>query len=426
MPDENLIEQIKERWPDLSFTQENLQRPTPDKVFQFYTSFLMDCEEKILDTIGFYGEAKTDLSPEELVLFKMQKFNVLFKRADIQFLLGDICQPTYIRTKSFFCICNHFLTYFENIFHDFEKISGDITKMREDNDKLNEQKIEISNDITKYVEKKIRLLEDKERLQKNIEATENLHAEYCAQRAEKELVIKEKEKELELLKISVDKTTSQINVLSAREKQCLEEMITEEEYSNLKKLEEQLKSENETLRNDVIHMEDVLTYESKILDHFSRCLKAIPDNFNSDMVNQHISMDIQLKDLKTQKEKLDAELRLLKSTQNNERKKLIDIEGCYLAAYSELNKIIEDIQQEFEELTFTLQKQKEEISNSKREVLSSNLQFKHDIAQYENDIRKLKEHFQNEYVKIKDAENLRFKTIKNHLLDLKKPCTYES
>lgn len=401
MREDILIETIKLRWPNLNFTHDSLLHPTPDIVFQLYTSFLMDCEKRIFETAGFSEDARSDLSPEELVFSKMQKFNVIFKRVDTLFLLGDICQPTPIRTKTFLIICCHLLSYIESIFQDFENMSEDILKVCEESDKLNEQKIKIINDITKYAENKKRLLEDNSKLQQNIEATENLRAQYYDQRAEQERIIKEKEKKLESLKISVDKTMSQINVLTAKEKQYLEEMISEEEYANLKKLEEQLISENEALRNDVIHMEDVLTYESKILDHFSRCEKAIPDTFNSDLINQHISMDMQLKDIRTKKKKLEADLPFLKSTQSNERNKLNDDESCYLAAYSELNQIIEDILQEYEELSLTLQKQIEEISNSKREVLSNNLKFKHDITQYENDIRKLKEHFKNEYIKIK-------------------------
>ncbi|CAG9829996.1 unnamed protein product [Diabrotica balteata] len=419
---DDLIDSIRKAFPDSQITKDDILHPTSESVCKIYSTFLSDFEEKIAYARGFYqDDLRTDLDEEERIFLKMQKLNAIFTKTGLKFCLGDIIEPTFTRTRVFVCMFVHMLIFFGNTLHTFEKTCSDILTMREDINTLFGEKDNYLIKINEYIIERLKLLKENEELENDIQKLEESNEDYCNERIKKEREINVPlRKDLKRLEITVEEKTTNIEKLGAKEKKYVDEVITEEEYLELKKLEKDLEAEKESLKTDDMDMDNFLSYEYKIVDHFRHCGKAIPDQLNVDFINRHIKMEEELEDLNMTIQKLSSDINFNKSTLNHQQKLHNQAKSVCLKTNTKNEVILQNIQDECELVKHEVQMYNEKICSRHRDALVSNIEMKNEITQLENDLENLQDHFRKEYIKITKAEDLAVQEIKGHIENLYK------
>ncbi|XP_050498897.1 uncharacterized protein MG328-like [Diabrotica virgifera virgifera] len=418
---DSLLETIKNTFPDFQITKDDILRPSSESVCRIYSTFLSDFEEKIAYAIGFYqDDVETDLDVEEDRIFlKMQKLNPIFSESGMQFGYGDVIMPTGTRTRLFVYVFIHMLNFFLNALDPFEKTCSDVLKIREDIDRLFSEKDNYLIKINDNIIERLELVKANEDLENEIQKLETTVKNDSSERRKKEREINVPlRKDLKRLEMTVEEKTTSIEKLAAKEKKYVEEVITEAEYLELKKLENDLESEKESLKTEDVDMDDFLAYEYKIVDHFRHCGKSIPDPLNVDFINRHIKMEEELEDLKDIIQKLSSDINLNKSTLNHQKQLHEQAQSVCLKTNTKNNVILQNIQSECEVLKHKVQIVKENVCSRYRDALAYNSEMKNKITQLENEFEDLKDHFRKEYIKITKAEDLAIQTFKEHIENL--------
>ncbi|CAH1112238.1 unnamed protein product [Psylliodes chrysocephalus] len=409
---DKLIEQIKSLWPNIQVTKEIIQKPTPEFVMQFYSHFIAAVEERIRFTLGWCQDnLRTDLDPEEVIYLKMTKINDIFQSIHLNFMLADIYDPHPIRTKNLIKVCFHILRCIESFSVDVEKINTNIFEMKDSMSTLASAKDQLLIEINEAAMLKGQLIEDIEKVKKEKTEAEEQKEEYLLKRPNLEITFQELKKELESSKRNVDECKRSIANLEETEKQLLKESITDEEYIALKETIANLEIEKESLINEEVNMEDLLSDQNRLFEHFRSCIKALPDNFNTDLVNKEKSMERELQDMEREINNLWSQLSSLKTTHAHQKKIFTNSKNAFEKSNLEYANLKEKIKEQFEKISKDVLNKNEKLLITLKQCLSENKNYKMDIFKLENSLEQFREHVTKEYIKIAKVENKVFQKL---------------
>ncbi|XP_018572902.1 myosin-11 [Anoplophora glabripennis] len=419
---EDMLSDIKRCWPELVISKENLLQPTPEVVFQFYSNFINDYNEKIAQLTRsppIFNFNSADYEQEELLVLELSK--LLGKISGLKLTIADIYEPKPRSTRSFFKVCIHFIRYLECQLTEAETLGNEVYTTQENTTKLLLEQHELIDEINEIAKNKAELSENKNLLEQELKSTKTAYEKMKMLKATKEKLYAEKRKQIENLKRELQNEEYELKCLEDEENNLLKQLVTEREYQNIQKTIETLKSELEMLYNNNINIDDGLVEENKVLQHNADCIRMLNKcEFDVKIVEKLIHKEDEFKVISNTADKLTA-IKLNPAKQQkfeNEQKlaslkeKLINLQSEHKVLKHSYTTTIAQFSQELSDMKNSRQNE----SNRNCKIIAD---YERDIGKLEEDFEKMKKTFTIEYIKVSKIEKVVIDKFKEVLVKFK-------
>lgn len=419
---DNLLQEMKEIWPKLVISKENILRPTQEVVCRFYSNFMHDCNEKIAYLTGVsmsFDSTIAHYEPEEQLFVQLSRF--MEKINGFKFTLADIYQPISIRTKNFFKLCTHFMTYTETLQNVTDVLGNTVFSTKEDTAKLLLEQQALIDENNENAKKKAELIETKSLLEHELQSTRNSYKEMKALKAAKVKIYAEKRKQIENLKYELQNEEYNLKRLETVEKDLLEQRITEREHHNILHTIETLKSECEMLDSYEIDIGDGLVHENKVLQHSADCIRILNQcSFNVDNLRKLIHKEDELKATSNSLEKLlITKSNLIKQKSVGNEQKLMALKEQFSNLQSEYKILKETYSDNVNKFSQELDRLKDSLEDKSNNYTKIILEYKEEIEELEQNLNKMRNAFTTEYVRVSQVEKVVVDRFKEMLLKFK-------
>lgn len=426
MPDEwdHVLGLINDSWPYLQITKKDLLRPTSSMVVNVYNNFVMEFEEKAQFLAGPYcytTEPNENLDAEERLFYRIYHiFDTFEKNMSNQhmIMLSDIYDPVPIRTKNFFKICSHLVSFVENILEESEALAGNVIKMKVNSNLLENEREKVLSEIDLRATRKTELLEEKEILNQELSKIKGSHEEVKNNMQLKEISYSKKKKEIELLRQQLQLEEQELNRLENKEKELSEQVITESEYINLKHIIEACEIEFKSLGNDQVGMDDLLVHENDELLHFQDIRKRVPEDedFDLEIVKTVIEHEEELKDIQIENEKLINNIvNPLEVVKTQSEITLEEIKQQVVKENQEYQNMLKKIGEDELAICEQIIKLRDKYKINSNQNTKTVQRLENEIEKLNADRSALRFIFQSEYIKIAEAD-AKVKEYFKHLL----------
>lgn len=419
---DDLVCQIKNCWPKFVITKEALSQPTQELVVQFYSNVIEDHKKKVALLTGSsitFDYNFMDYEPEEQLFLQISR--LLGKISNLKFTLGDIYQPTPIRTKNFFKVCIHFVAFTDGLQHEAEILGNEVLKTKEDTEKLSLERQELIEEINENAKSKAELSEKNNLLDQELKSTRASYKEMNSLKASKEKLYAEKRNQIENLNRDLQNEEYELKRLENIQKDLLEQRITERDHQNIVNTIEALKSESEMLDNDDINIDDGLVHENKVLQHSADCIRMLNKcEFNVENVKQLVHKEEELKVILNTVDQLTAtKLNPARQQKLETEQKLVALKEKVLNLQSQFKIVENNYTSNITQFSEEFNKVKIHIQNESSNNTNIILNYKQDIEKLEQDMDRMRKAFTTEYVRVSKVEKVVIDKFKEMLMKFK-------
>lgn len=419
---DDLLQQIKECWPKFTIAKENILRPTQEVVFRFYSNFIHDYNEKIAYLTGVSTTFNINVAhcePEEQLFLQLSR--LMGKIGGLKFTLPDIYQPISIRTKNFFKLCIHFITFTEYLQGVTDVLTNTVFNAREDIAKLLLEQQELIDENNDNAKSKAELSENKSLLEREFQSVRQSYNEMKTLKASKEKMYAEKRKLTGNLKQELQNEEYKLKRVEDMEKDLLEQRITEREHQNVLHTVAALKSESEMLDSYDTGLEDGLEHENKVLQHSADCIRLLNKfDFIVENIKELIHKEDELKVIINSLDKVTSTKTTLikhKKVKSEQefmafKKQFADLQSEYKTITDKYTDNLNLFSRELNQLKDCLQKR---FSDNCKIIL----EYEKDTVKLEENLDKMKKAFATEYVRVSKVEKVVVDKFKEMLMKFK-------
>ncbi|KAJ8915815.1 hypothetical protein NQ315_004627 [Exocentrus adspersus] len=405
---EDLLNIIKVCWPKFTISKQDLLYPTQELVVRFYNNFIEDYNEKVTYLTGvpvITDFNVIDCEPEQQLFIQLSR--LLGEIDGLKFTLADIYRPLPVRTKNFFKICIHLVVFTENLQNETDELSRNVFQMKQDVTNLSAEQQTLLSEINDNAENKAELEENINLLKLHYVTTKDSFKEIKVLKAVRQKAFLEKKNLLENCKCELQNGEHELHYLENKEKDLLEQKITENEHQNILHTLNAMKNEFDTLNVDDDDIGSGLIYENQVLQHTKDLIRLL-DNCDFTVLTQ-IKKLIQKEDefkilLNTVDKLTSTRLNPNKLERIKTEEKLVVVKQQLADLQNEFKNIKDSYEISLNTFLQDYQKFKDYIEDESNTNCNAILCYKKNIEELKERCNELKKAFATQYIRVSSVE----------------------